>query len=89
MTVTDFLLPVFVQVGLTFVLFMMMAVTRTRLLSSGEVRSDAIALGEPGWPTKVTQYANAFRNQFELPVLFYALIAFILITKVATFCCSR
>lgn len=81
MTVTDFLLPVFVQVGLTFVLLMMMAVTRTRCLSTGEVRSDAIALGEPGWPKKVTQYANAFRNQFELPVLFYVLVALILITK--------
>jgi hypothetical protein len=81
MTVTDFLLPVFVEVGLTFVLFLMMAVTRTRCLSGGEVRADDIALGEQAWPKKVTQYANAFRNQFELPVLFYVLVAFILITK--------
>ncbi|MGO4685484.1 MAPEG family protein [Hyphomicrobium sp. 2TAF46] len=82
MTVTDFLLPVFVEVGLTFVLLIMMAIARTRCLNNGEVRPNDIALGEPKWPKKVTQYANAFRNQFELPVLFYALVAFILITKV-------
>jgi hypothetical protein len=82
MTVTDFLLPVFVEVGLTLVLLALMGITRTRCLNSGEVRPDAIALGQPGWPKKVTQYANAFRNQFELPVLFYVLVAFILITKV-------
>jgi len=81
MTVTDFLLPVFVEVGLTFVLLIMMAVARTRCLTNGEVRPNDIALGEPKWPTKVTQYANAFRNQFELPVLFYVLVAFILITR--------
>ena len=27
------------------------------------------------------QYGNSFLNQIELPMLFYALIAFILITK--------
>ncbi|MBN9248538.1 MAPEG family protein [Hyphomicrobium sp.] len=82
MTVTDFLLPVFVEVGLTLVLLVMMAMARTRCLTNGEVRPGDIALGEQKWPTKVTQYANAFRNQFELPVLFYVLVAFILITRV-------
>ena len=43
---------------------------------------DDIALGEPGWSKTTTQYGNAFKNQFELPVLFYVLIAFILITRV-------
>ena len=75
MTVTDFLLPVFVQVALTFAL----------LFRSGEVKPEDIALGEQGWPKKVTQYGNAFKIQFELPVLFYVLIAFILITRVGDF----
>ena len=34
-----------------------------------------IALGEPNWPKGATQFANCYRNQFELPVLFYVLIA--------------
>ncbi|MFT3731709.1 MAG: MAPEG family protein [Hyphomicrobium sp.] len=82
MTVTEFLLPVFVQVGLTLVLIVMTAISRLSNFQLGEVRTQDIALGEPRWPTKTTQRANAFKNQFELPVLFYVLVAFILITKV-------
>jgi hypothetical protein len=81
MTVTDFLLPVFVQVGLTFVLLLLMARERTGALRRGEIRAEDIALRQPNWPKRTTQYANAFSNQLELPVLFYLLIVFILITK--------
>ena len=49
MSVQMVLLPVFVQVGLTFVLLLWMA-------------------GAP-------QIGNCYRNQFEIPVLFYVLIA--------------
>ena len=82
MTVTDFLLPVFVQVALTFALLLRTAMGRLASFQSGEVKPQDIALGESGWPKKLTQYSNAFKNQFELPVLFYVLIAFILITRV-------
>lgn len=82
MTVTDFLLPVFVLVGLTFALLLRTAFARVSDLRSGEVRADDIALGQPGWQKKTTQFGNAFKNQLELPVLFYVLIAFILITRV-------
>lgn len=81
MTVADFLLPLFVQVGLTFALLWMMALGRVGALRSGIVKPEDIALGEQGWPKKTTQCGNAFRNQFELPVLFYLLIALILITR--------
>lgn len=82
MTVTDFLLPVFVLVFMTFVLLLRTAMARVSSLRSGEVNPDDIALGEPGWSKKTTQYGNAFKNQLELPVLFYVLVAFILITRV-------
>ena len=59
MSVQMVLLPVFVQVGLTFALLIGMVLARRRSLVSGETKSRDIALGE----------------QFELPVLFYALIA--------------
>ncbi len=81
MTVADFLLPVFVQVGLTFALLWMTALRRVGALRRGIVKPEDIALGEQGWPKKATQCGNAFRNQFELPVLFYVLIALILITR--------
>jgi hypothetical protein len=69
------LLPVFVQVGLTFALLFMMAGSRTTTLKSGQTRIKDIALGQPNWPARTMQVGNCFRNQFELPVLFYALIA--------------
>lgn len=75
MSVQMVLLPVFVQVGLTFALLIGMVFGRRRALVSGETRIPDIALGEPNWPKGTTQIANCYRNQFELPLLFYALIA--------------
>lgn len=81
MTVSDLLLPVFVEVGLTFVLFYWMATLRMRALRSGTVQPGDIALRQPAWSPRATQVANCFHNQLELPMLFYAVVAFILITS--------
>jgi hypothetical protein len=81
MTVLEILLPLFVEVGLTFVLLFWMAGRRTHALTSHAVRPDDVALGEPAWPAAATQVANCFRNQFELPVLFYVLVALALQTR--------
>lgn len=75
MTVATVLLPVFVQAGLTFALLFAMATARTRAIQSGETKLKDIALRQPNWPERPTQLANCFSNQFEVPVLFYALIA--------------
>jgi hypothetical protein len=69
------LLPVFVLVGLTLFLLLWMASARTRALTSRQTRFKDIALGQQNWPEHATQVGNCFRNQFELPVLFYVLIA--------------
>jgi hypothetical protein len=69
------LLPVFVLVGLAFFLLLWMASARTRTLTSGETSPNDIALGEPNWPARATQIGNCFSNQFEIPLLFYILIA--------------
>jgi len=82
MTVTNFLLPVFVQVLLTFVLHGLMGRERVGSIRRGEVKVRDIALREPNWTKRGTQFGNAYHNQLELPMLFYVLIAFILITKV-------
>ena len=81
MTVTDLLLPVFVQVGLTFFIMFWMGILRRRALSSRAVQPSDISLREPKWPTRALQVANNFQNQLELPMLFYVLVAFILITS--------
>jgi hypothetical protein len=69
------LLPVFVLVALTFALLLWMATARARALTGKEIRLKDIALGQPNWPERPTQIGNCFSNQFELPVLFYILIA--------------
>jgi hypothetical protein len=75
MSVQMVLLPVFVQIGLTFALLLWMASARAQALKGRETSLKDIALGEPNWPTRTTQIGNCFKNQFELPLLFYALIA--------------
>jgi hypothetical protein len=83
MSVQAVLLPVFVLVGLTFFLMFWMGVSRVGALKRGEARMGDIALGQPNWPPRVTQIANAYHNQFQLPVLFYLLVALALFTRKA------
>jgi hypothetical protein len=52
-----------------------MASARARAITTKEVRLKDIALRQPNWPERVTQIGNCFSNQFEIPVLFYILIA--------------
>jgi hypothetical protein len=75
MSIPMVLLPVFVQVGLTFALLIWMAGARRHALVNKETKVRDIVLGQPNWPVRATQIGNCYRNQFELPVLFYILIA--------------
>src|ERR1700709_2329108 len=75
MSVQMVLLPVFVLVGFTFALLLWMTTERTRALKGRETSLKDIALGQQNWPQRATQIGNCYRNQFELPMLFYVLIA--------------
>src|ERR1700740_540794 len=75
MSVQMVLLPVFVLIGLTFGLLLWMAGARRGALVGGETKIRDIALGQPNWPVRPTQIGHCFKNQFELPRLFYILIA--------------
>ncbi len=75
MSVQMVLLPVFVLIGLTFALLIWMFSARRNALVSKQTRVRDIVLGQPNWPVRATQIGNCYRNQFELPVLFYVLIA--------------
>jgi hypothetical protein len=68
MMVQAVLLPVFILVGLTFAL--LLGTTTARI---GGLKSRDIARGESNWRT--TALGDCFRDQFELPVLFYVLVA--------------
>ena len=75
MSVQMVLLPVFVLVGLTFALLLWMAGARRQALVGGQTKIRDIALRQPNWPDRATQIGNCFSNQFEMPLLFYVLIA--------------
>jgi hypothetical protein len=83
MTVPMILLPVFVLVALTLVLALWMGYERNRVIYSKEVKIKDIALTKETWPERAKKVGNAYHNQYELPVLFYVLVAFALITKKA------
>jgi hypothetical protein len=81
MSLQMILLPLFVQVVLTFVLLFWMAGLRGSALRGGEVRYDDIALREPNWPRRTVAVANAYHNQLELPILFYVLTLLAYVTR--------
>jgi len=80
MSIQTILLPLFVEVLLTFGLMFGMMYWRTSSLQRGETRLTDIAMREPNWPVRANQFAYAFSNQFELPVLFYVLTVLSIIT---------
>lgn len=83
MTIQAVLAPLFVQVALTFFVMFGMAFHRGKALTGRKVRPEDIALRQPNWPERPTQFANAYLNQFELPVLFYVLTILVLFTRQA------
>jgi len=83
MSTQAILLPLFVEVILTFLLWVGMATLRTRDFSTGAARPEQVALREPNWPPRTLQFAHAFSNQFEIPVLFYVLTLLAYVTHLA------
>lgn len=77
---TAILYPVLVQVALTFFLQLWTAKARAEAFSRGEIK-----VVEPGitstWSGRAAQISNAFHNQLEIPMLFYAVVAFALVTN--------
>ncbi len=81
MSIQAILLPLFVQVALTFALLFWLGVVRRDDVRAGKVRLSDVALREPNWSARTQQVAYCFSNQFELPVLFYVLTALEIITR--------
>ena len=75
------LLPLFVQVALTFVLLVWMARSRMGALKRRETTIGEIALGQPNWSPRAQQVANCYHSQFQLPLLFYVLTIVAIITR--------
>ena len=64
--------PVAVHMLLTMAVYVRLINVKVRELKAGKVDMPRRGLHEDAWPDSVLQINNNLRNQFELPVLFYA-----------------
>lgn len=81
MTIRAVLLPLFVEVALTFGMMLWMASARTAAIKNRETRMADIALGQPNWPVPVQQISNNYASQFQIPILFYLLTVLVIVTR--------
>ena len=65
--------PVIAQIILTFIVYMLLPIAKSRVLKTIEVDINRRALHNDAWPDSVLKISNNVQNQFESPVLFYAL----------------
>ena len=83
MLATSLMSPVFVQVLLTFCVVIWLGRTRAQSLSASRTSPDAqdVALGKHQWSDAAKQASDNFKNQFEMPMLFFVGVAFALILR--------
>ncbi len=76
------LVPVLAQVLLTLVVMVLMGRAKARSMRTRRQRMDDIALATAAdWDDDARKLVNNYANQFEMPVLFYVVSAFALITR--------
>jgi hypothetical protein len=65
--------PMLAQIGWTLLLYAWLTVARTRAVQRGDVDYSCFVLGRDE-PLAVARITRNLANQFELPVIFYALV---------------
>jgi hypothetical protein len=70
--------PVFAQVLLTFIVLFWMAKERLVAFRAKTVVDNGPGI-RPSWPGRAGAISNAYHNLLELPMLFYAVVAFAMI----------
>ncbi len=66
--------PVLFNIFLAVLLYFKLIAVKKAALVEGSVDEDRRALHDDAWPDSVMQVNNCIRNQFEAPVLFYAVV---------------
>ncbi len=66
--------PLVAQVILVLLLFIRLGQVKDRARATGAIDLEVIALDNDAWPDYCRQVANNIRNQFQVPVLFFALV---------------
>jgi len=65
--------PVIAQIILTFIVYTLLPIAKSRVLKTIDVNLARRALHNDAWPDSVLKISNNVQNQFESPVLFYSL----------------
>lgn len=71
------------QALLTIVVLLVLGARRRTAFKAGEHGKDAL-LNDRAWPSYVLQVSNNYKNQFEIPALFFAAVATALAIQAAT-----
>ena len=79
------MLPVFFNIALVFFILVKSGIGRTAAVRARKVKLRDIALDSTAWPEDLRKLSNNYDNQFQMPVLFYLVVAFSLITGKADF----
>lgn len=77
------LLPVFLHFALTVWVGVNMGGARRKAVYGGRVKRSDIIYNNRAWPDDILKWGSNFENQFQIPMLWYACIAFLLLTGLA------
>jgi hypothetical protein len=85
MSQSQIVLPAVVQALLSFVVLVLLGPARARSMRERkQTMEDAdVRVGRNAWSEQALKISNNYKNQFELPVLFFAVVAFALILRQA------
>lgn len=80
---SSILWPLLAQIGLTFLLYAWLTLERWRAVQSGAIDYGVFELGREE-PRHIARITRNLSNQFELPVIFYALVVLLVVTEQVT-----
>ncbi|MEZ5850257.1 MAG: MAPEG family protein [Hyphomicrobiaceae bacterium] len=85
MSQTAIILPAAVQAVLTVLLLLALGPARSRSMRArGQtITDDDVRLGRNAWSDEATKLSNSYKSQFEVPVLFYAVVGLALVAQKA------
>ena len=76
--------PMLVQILLTLWVFIVLAKRKKQSVAEGTADREAAALDNKAWPEDVIKASNNIENQFQTPVLFYALCLALIVNNGVT-----
>ena len=80
MEMNTLLIPALAHMLLIFALYIMLGIRKSAAVKAGLVDRKEASLNANAWPESVVKISNCIANQFEAPVLFYALTFMLVFT---------